>query len=280
MKEEKISMAEYRPHDLGLVSQRNFGINLANGKQGILSYGIHFNGKDFIDPHSSLTLGRLYGAEFGNPLKGGHGESKKGAWYTLVWCDKQDHHKYEETPWRHRYYDDALGTNVPKLHDELRACVEAALNFGIQFKSDSSKPLGSGYDDSVVQRLDARCCRGDYPKPKHRKAMVEGYDLAIATRGAQSRIRCELEKAQKAIKHTCNLLSRTSSDVSELFYHCMTMRVAIPELRPPAKLMAKVMGKLLLEEGGYSDKDARQVLWMCDIMSDLDKIKEHSTKIV
>ena len=54
----------------------------------------------------------------------------------------------------------------------------------------------------------------------------------------------------------------------------------MPDTAPPEKLIAKVMGKLLLEEGGYNDKDARQVLWMCDIMSDLDKIKEHSTKII
>ena len=72
MKEKKkLSLAEYKPRDLGLISQRNFGINLARGERGILSYGIHFNGKDFIDPHSSLTLGRLYGARFSNRRYGG-----------------------------------------------------------------------------------------------------------------------------------------------------------------------------------------------------------------
>lgn len=288
MKETKeVSLAEYKPRDLGLISQRNFGVNLARGERGILSYGIHFNGKDFIDPHSNLTLGRLYGARFVNRRQNHKGS---GEWYTLLWCEKSEHKKVEKTPWSEKsyYHDDSwLGRAALKVHHHISDAVQASLEFGIALKHRGNESLSSEHEDCRVERLDAnhmRASESDYPNKRQRCADIEGYDLACSHGHEIREIEFAFEKAQKAIKYTLMETAAVQNQVKDLFYRCMTMQVTIPQLKPPGKLMAKVVGKLLGEDDrnrwSTDPQEARSVLEMCDIMSDPDKIKEHSTLII
>lgn len=288
MKETKeVSLAEYKPRDLGLVSQRNFGVNLARGERGILSYGIHFNGKDFIDPHSSLTLGRLYGTRFVN-RRVGNGKGVGGRWYTLLWCNKEEHKKNELTPWAGaNYYGGSRSSWVERpaerVHVGLVDSVQAALEFGLQLEIDSSKTLSS-HGHRYVERLDATEMREHDGYPKRQQCNdIEGYNLVLSHPNEIRQIELAFEKARRAIKYTLTELSSVRRQVCDLFYRCMTMQVAMPQLKPPGKLMVKVVGRLLGEDHPYhhsTNEEARAVLEMCDIMSDLDKIKEHSTKII
>ena len=286
MKETKeVSLAEYKPRDLGLISQRNFGVNLARGERGILSYGIHFNGKDFIDPHSSLVLGRLYGARFTNRL---HSSLGSDDWYTLLWCDKSEHNKVEKTPWaRREYYNDDswLGRAALKVHHHIADTTQAALEFGLALKSNPDKELGHDRDERHVWRLDATECRsieGYYPNKRQRVNDIEGYEMARSHHPSINVIKGAFGKARRAVKYTLVELGNVERTVSELFYHCMTMQTTIPDLKPPDKLMTKVVGKMLGDDSqhSYMKDQARSVLEMCDIMSDPDKIKEHSTLII
>ena len=285
MKEKKkLSLAEYKPRDLGLISQRNFGINLARGERGILSYGIHFNGKDFIDPHSSLTLGRLYGARFSNRRYGGP-SSEDGAWYTLLWCDKSQHKKNELTPWApESFYGSPRGGWVDRaaeqIHSNLVESVHHALELGLQFEKDASKALSS-HAANHVERLDATEMRDCEHYPKSQRCNdIEGYSLALSHIREIRSIELAFEKSTRAIKYTLNELSVVRNTTRDLFYRCMTMQVAMPQVKPPGKLMSKVISKLLVDGDGGCSKQARSVLEMCDIMSDLDKIKAHSTKVI
>lgn len=231
-----------QPRDFGVASLENFTKSVGVGRNALLTYGISFDGKYFIDPHSNLVLGRMYCVKC--PLEAANQPSLER--YGIVWLDKSMHPKAQMSD----------SSQADGMYDHIkRVTVECIRKLGEHYEesADSTVTEYDGYEfinQGEVDTYRVRCGEQSYRVP-NLKSLDPTYYIGNNLEQPINRHNLDTywDSVLKKVKYTFHEMLHKLRFVAEAETACRMFQTPLDRRNlPPDKVIAKITAKLMSKD--------------------------------